>query len=148
MTAYNYRFENVLTLRDQEKTEMEVAYKDSVRHFEDVATKLYDLLKKKENTLENQQMNLEKGSTMDDFHHYTRFINGLERSINDLQQIVVQARIKMNWHEEKLIEKNMEVRKYEKMREKDYSQFIELQNKNEMNRLDELSTLAFRQKRM
>lgn len=146
--AYQYRFESVLNLTDQEKTEMEIAYKEAVRHFEDVATKLYDLLKKKEETIEKQQENLQTGSTMDDFHHYTRFINGLDKSIASMQKLVDQARLKMRWHEEKLIEKNIEVRKYEKMKEKDFSRFVEQQNRNEMNRLDELSTQTFRQKRI
>ncbi|HBJ02099.1 MAG TPA: flagellar biosynthesis chaperone FliJ, partial [Lysinibacillus sp.] len=48
MVSYVYRFENVLTIREQEKNETEMAYKESVRSFEEVATKLYDLLKKKE----------------------------------------------------------------------------------------------------
>ena len=51
MKPYHYRFEKVLTFREQEKTETEVEFKDSVEAFETVATKLYDLLKKKEDIL-------------------------------------------------------------------------------------------------
>lgn len=47
MSAYTYRFEKVMTVREQEKNETEIAYKESVRVFEEVATKLYNLLKKK-----------------------------------------------------------------------------------------------------
>ena len=146
MTAYNYRFENVLVVRDQEKNEMELAFKDSVRHFEDVATKLYEMLKKKEVVLENQQERMTIGSTVDDIHHFSRFISGLERSIADMQQKVVQARSKMNWHEEKLVEKTLEVRKYEKMKEKDLGAFNAEQDRLEIIRLDELSSLTYSRK--
>lgn len=44
---YNYRFEKILVVKDQEKTESELAFKESVQVFEEIATKLYDLLKKK-----------------------------------------------------------------------------------------------------
>ena len=43
----------------------------------------------------------------------------------------MQARAKMNWHEQKLVEKNLEVRKFEKMREKDFERFKEEQERIE-----------------
>lgn len=146
MTAYHYRFENVLVVRDQEKSEMELAFKEAVNHFEDVATKLYDMLKKKEDVVTTQQERMTIGFTVNDIHHFSRFISGLEKSIADLQQKVLQARSKMNWHEEKLVEKTLEVRKYEKMKEKDLNAFKTEQERLEMNRLDELSSLKYRTK--
>ncbi|MFX3674105.1 MAG: flagellar export protein FliJ [Paenisporosarcina sp.] len=146
MTAYHYRFENVLVVRDQEKSEMELAFKESVRHFEDVATKLYDMLKKKEDVLASQHERMTIGFSVNDIHHFSRFISGLEKSIADLQQKVVQARSKMNWHEEKLVEKTLEVRKYEKMKEKDLNAYKTEQERIEMNQLDELSSLKYRTK--
>lgn len=146
MTAYHYRFENVLVVRDQEKNEMELAFKNSVKHFEDVATKLYDMLKKKEDVLAIQQERMTIGFSVNDIHHFSRFISGLEKSISDMQQKVVQARSKMNWHEEKLVEKTLEVRKYEKMKEKDLTAFKTEQDRIEMNQLDELSSLKYRTK--
>lgn len=47
MVQYTYRFEKILTIREQEKQETEIAYKESVRDFEEVATRLYEALKKK-----------------------------------------------------------------------------------------------------
>lgn len=47
MVQYTYRFEKLLTIREQEKQQTEMAYKESVRSFEKVATQLYELLKKK-----------------------------------------------------------------------------------------------------
>ncbi|QEA00309.1 flagellar export protein FliJ [Lysinibacillus fusiformis] len=143
MVSYVYRFEKVLTIREQEKNETEMAYKESVRSFEEVATKLYDLLKKKEDLIAFQQDRLTVGSSIDEIHHYARFIDSLEKTIADVQQKVIQARAKMNWHEDKLLEKNLEVRKFEKMREKDFKLFQQEQDRIESLFLDEVSLLTY-----
>ncbi|GLC87400.1 flagellar export protein FliJ [Lysinibacillus piscis] len=146
MVNYIYRFEKVLTVREQEKNETEIAYKESVKSFEDIAMRLYELLKKKENLLQFQQERLTIGSSIDEIHHYARFIDSLEKTIADVQQKVAQARIKMNWYEEKLLEKNLEVRKFEKMREKDFKLFQQEQDRIEGIFLDEISSLTYNKK--
>ncbi|WP_201261918.1 flagellar export protein FliJ [Metasolibacillus sp. FSL H7-0170] len=143
MMQYTYRFEKILVVREQEKNESEIAYKESVRVFEEVATRLYDLLKKKEDLISFQQERLTIGASIDEISHYANFIDSMEKTIADVQEKVVQARSKMNWHEQKLLEKNLEVRKFEKMREKDFDAFREEQNRIEAKQLDELSSLAY-----
>jgi len=143
MLQYKYRFEKVLDIREQEKQQTEMAYKESVRAFEEVASKLYELLKKKEDLISYQTEKLKTGSTIHEIHHFASFIDSLEQSINDVQQKVMQARTKMNWHEQKLVEKSLEVRKFEKMREKDFESFKEEQDKAEMLMLDELSSIMY-----
>lgn len=146
MSKYTYRFEKILTVKDQEKTESELAFKESIQAFEEIATKLYDLLKKKEDLIHYQQERLKVGSSIDEVNHYSKFIDSMEKTIADVQQKVVQARAKMNWHEQKLLEKNLEVRKYEKMRENDFEKYKEDQQRIEAIQLDELSTIAYYKK--
>lgn len=146
MVQYTYRFEKILTIREQEKQETEIAYKESVRDFEEVATRLYEALKKKEDLIAYQNERLSIGATIDEIHHFSSFINSLEKSIAELQTKVMQARTKMNWYEQKMIEKNIEVRKFEKMKEKDYQIFKEEQERSEMLYLDELSSLMYNKK--
>lgn len=144
MKPYNYRFESVLTFRELEKDETESEYKSSIESFEIVATELFDLLKKKEATLSNQQEQMKNGFSVDKIHHFARFLISLEKQIAEVQQKVMQARSKMNWFEEKLLERTLEVRKFEKMKEKDQSEHrIEMEHQ-EAKRIDELSTLMFR----
>ena len=141
-----YRFEKILTVCEQEKTETELAYKEAIRSFEEIATKLYELLKKKEDLIAFQQERLKIGSSIDEISHYSRFITSMERMIEEVQQKVVQARTKMNWHEQKLLEKNLEVRKYEKMREKDFEAYKEERNRLETILLDEISSIMYNKK--
>lgn len=144
MKAYNYRFEKVLTYREQQKSETESEYKLAIDAFEIVATELYELLMKKENTLSEQQERLKTGFSIDGIHHYVRFIASLEKRVAEVQQKVMQARSKMNWYEDKLLERTIEVKKFEKMKENDREHHRVEMEYQETIRLDELSTLSFR----
>ncbi|MDV6376715.1 flagellar export protein FliJ [Sporosarcina sp. GW1-11] len=146
MTTYNYRFEKVLTLREQERDETEIAYKEAIRQFEEVATELYNQIKKKEETLEQQQVRMATGFSIDDLHHYSRYIDRLEVQIDQTQKEVIKSRSKMSWYESQLLEKNIEVKKFEKMKEIGKQQYDAEMELVEANRIDELSTIKFRSK--
>lgn len=144
MKAFQYRFENVLSFREQEKKEIETDYNAAVNEFKAVATALYDLLKRKEDILQEQQEKMTLGFSMNEFHYYAKFIDSLEKRIDELQNKVMQARSKMNWYENKLLDKTLEVKKFEKMKEKDRDQYRTEMEQLEVVRLDELSTAMFR----
>ena len=143
MQTYKYRFDQVMIVKQQEKDQTEIAYKDAKKSFEDIATRLYNLLKKKEDLINFQEKKLAKGATINEIHHYSSFLNSVEKSIDETQQKVIQARSKMEWHKDKLIEKSLECRKYEKMKEKDYQTYHKEQERLEMIELDELSSIAY-----
>lgn len=146
MVAYEFKFAKVLTIREQEKSETEMAYKDAVSAFEKVATELYNLLKKREDTTETQNSLLVSGLSVSDIHHYSNYIEGLQKRIDIIQNEVIQARSKMNWMEEKLLEKSLEVKKFEKIKEKDFEHFHQEQQRLETIQLDEISSLKFQNK--
>lgn len=146
MTAYNYRFEKVLTLREQQRDETEMAYKEAIQQFEEVAERLYGQMKKKENTIEEQHRRMESGFSIDDLHNYARYIDALDKQIDITQQKVINSRSKMQWYEEQLLEKNIEVKKFEKMKELGKQRFDAEMEHKEANQIDELSTMKFRSK--
>lgn len=146
MKSYVYRFDKVLSFREQEKTETEIEYKKAVESFEKVATELYELLKKKEDVSEAHQEKMKQGFLINEVHHYVRFIDTLEKRIANLQMTVVKARSKMKWFEEKLLERSIEVKKFEKMKEKDQEHYQAELEQVEASLLDELSTMKFHRK--
>jgi len=139
---YHYRFDNVLSIREMERSETEIEYQAAIDRFEVVATELYQLLKRKEETIEEQTNAMEKGASVLSIHHYMNFIESLEKKIEQLQQEVMKARTSMQWHEQKLLERTVEVKKYEKMKEKDVERFNKEMNQLEAKHLDELSMTA------
>lgn len=143
MTTYQYRFDSILLVKEQQKNEIELAYKEAVKHFEDVATGLYDALKKKENLIMFQQEKMLTGLSIQEMHQNAHFLSSMEKKISELQNQVFQSRSKMEWFEEKLLEQTLECRKYEKMREKDFELFRIEEDRLEMLQLDELSQIAY-----
>ncbi|MDQ0175821.1 flagellar export protein FliJ [Bacillus chungangensis] len=141
--SHHYRFEKILALKEREKDEALLLYEKAVKNFEEAAEKLYSLLKKKE-TLEVFQTNkLNGGFSIHEIRHYQQFITNLEETINHYQEIVISARNSMNWYKQKLQEKNIEVKKYEKMKVKNTEKWIQVLRSRENKALDEISTLQF-----
>ncbi|MGV3467036.1 MAG: flagellar export protein FliJ [Heyndrickxia sp.] len=140
---YQYKFEKVLTYKEREKDEALSVYQNAVKTFEEVAEELYRLLKKKEDLEHFQAKKLEAGSSVQEIRHYQHFIINMDKSIHYYQELVMNARNRMNWCETQLIEKNVEVKKYEKMKIKDYEKFLEHLKLEEDKQTDEISTLQY-----
>lgn len=79
--AYQYRFSQVMDIKEQEKNEAEMAYKESVTSFEEIATHMYDALKKKEDLLAFQQEKMQSGLSILEMHNYANFIDSMEKRL-------------------------------------------------------------------
>lgn len=140
---YQYKFARVLALREREKDEALSSYQESVKKFEEVAQKLYELLKKKEDLESYQAVGLQQGLAIIDIRHQQQFIGNIEKTIDYYQNMVINARNRMNLHQEKLMEKNIEVKKYEKIREKDFELFLKEFKLDENKQMDDISIQHF-----
>ena len=136
---YKYKFDKILTIKEKEKSDARAKYNEAQKSFEQVAEKLYNLLKKKENLIDFQQTKLSTGLSVQEIRHNQLFMDHLEKLIEQCQKDVIQARYKMNLEQEKLKEKNMEVRKYEKIKEKDFQKYLEALKEAENKQMDEIS---------
>lgn len=104
-----------------------------------MAEKLYKLLKKKEELLEFQQEKLRNGLSVQDIRHHQLFMDNLEKLLSLCQQEVIEARYKMNTQRDILMERNVEVKKYEKMKENDLLEFLDVMKEAENKEMDEIS---------
>ncbi|MGM0844598.1 MAG: flagellar export protein FliJ [Bacillota bacterium] len=145
--TYAFKFEKILSLKEKEKEEVRESYRASVEKFENIAQKLFDLLKKKEDLESFQTERLISGLSVQDIRHNQHFITNIEKTIEYYQGLVIQARNRMNWHEQKLSEMNVEVKKYEKIRENDFNRYKEILHSSESKLLDELAVMQFMNKR-
>ena len=144
---FDYKFQHILTLKEREKEETYSLYEESVRQFEKAAKKLYELLKKKEVLEQFQSEKLEIGFSIQKIRHHQLFINNLEETIHYWQKQVMATRNEMQYWEEKLLESNIEVKKYEKIKEKSYAYFQQLINADENNRMDEIAAIQFQHRK-
>ncbi|MCR2820719.1 flagellar export protein FliJ [Lederbergia panacisoli] len=140
---YEYKFQKILNLKEREKDEALSLYQDSVKKFEVVAEQLFDLLKKKENLEQHQLRELSSGLSIHKIRHHQQFISNLEKTISHVQRLVMNARNTMNWYEERLKESNIEVKKYEKLKEKTYQYYLQMIEKTENMHLDEYSSVQY-----
>lgn len=136
---YQYKFEKILSIKEREKDEAFNVYNQAVKKFEEAAEKLYGLLKKKEDLESFQSARLVNGLPVQEMRHHQHFIFNLEKTISHTQQIVINARNHMNFYQEKLMEKNIEVKKYEKIKEKDFTNFTENMKQLEGKQMDDIS---------
>jgi len=140
---YQYKFEKILTLKEKEKRDAFSKYNAALKSFEEVAEKLYKFLKKKEEMLAFQQEKLRNGLSIQEIRHHQLFMDNLEKLISLCQQEVIEARYKMNALQDVLMERNIEVKKYEKMKENDLIKFLEIMKEAENKQMDEISIRQF-----
>lgn len=145
--GYYFKFEKILQIKEREKEEIQLGYHRAKRQFEQVAEKLYELLKKKEDLLAFQETQLASGFPVYEIQHYQLFISNLEKMIDYQQQLVMNARNRMFWFENQLKEKNIEVKKYEKIKEKEWQKYKKLLGQMENKEMDELSVIQFMNRR-
>jgi len=143
--TYKYKFEKILTIKEREKEEVSATYNQAVKRFEEAAEKLYEVLKKKEDLEEFQLEKLATGLSVREIRHHQRFVGNLEKTIEHNQKMVVNARNTMGFYQEKLVEKNLEVKKYIKIKEKDFSKFRELEKASEAKQMDDISLQVYMQ---
>lgn len=137
--SYHFKFEKILMLKEREKDEAISLYNESVTKFEKSAEKLYELLKRKEDVEDYQSTKLVSGLPVQEIRHHQVFIQNLEKTIDHYQELVQNARNHMLFYQEKLMEKNIEVKKYEIMKEKGQYKFMENVKYMESRQMDDIS---------
>lgn len=143
MGSFRYKFEKILAVREKEKADAQAKYSESVNKFEEVANKLYKLLKKKEDLLEYQQEKMKLGLSVMELRQHQVFMDNVEKTIVHYQQQVIVARQRMEAYQAVLIERNIEVKKYVKIKEKQFERFIEASKAEESIQMDDLSIQTF-----
>lgn len=141
--TYQFKFEKIMTLKEREKDEALSVYNESVKRFEEVAEKLYELMKKKEDLEEYQARRLVAGLPVQEIRHHQQFISNLQKTIDQYQKMVINARNHMDFHQEKLLRKNIEVKKYVKIKEKGKLEFLQEMKQDEAKQMDDISIQHF-----
>jgi len=134
-----FKFEKILTIKQKEKEQVQLDYESSVQTFEKEANKLYEFLKRKEMMDEEYQQHLQNGVSIIGLKQQQLFADSLEKDIKHSQMLVINARNYMNTKQEVLIEHNVEVKKFEKMREKAIKAHSEVLLSLENKQMDEIS---------
>src|SRR5699024_7932989 len=111
----------------------------SIRFFEDIATQLYTLLKKKEDAQAAYEIAIEQAISIEKIQEQSAYIHKVNEKIMALQEEVRIARNRMETNRDKLTTAHVEVKKFEKIIQNRHLQKVETMNKKEALAMDEAS---------
>ncbi len=134
-----FKLTKILNLKEHEKQKALHEYEEARSRFEEVAEKLYHFLKQKEEYEEQHKHQLQLGLAIQHIRSFQQFMNNLQRIIDHYQHLVMQARQHMELKQLKLVELNVEVKKYEKMKEKYDEMMAQHMRMMEQKQMDDLS---------
>ncbi|MGG0594452.1 flagellar export protein FliJ, partial [Bacillus altitudinis] len=86
---------------------------------------------------------LRSGMSVQEMRHYQQFVTNLDNTIHHYQQLVIMKRHQMNEKQSDLTEKNIEFKKFEKMKEKQFEKFSLEHKAIEMKEMDDISISQF-----
>lgn len=129
----------LLNVRENEKKVAQKAFLNSQEAFEDVATKLYELLKKKEMAEESYDEFIQDQTPLERIKEQITYIENLNDAIIHLQREVQLARSQMEEKQQHLTDAHIEVKKFESIIENRKKQETDRRAKLEKAFMDEIS---------
>lgn|SRR5690625_2589284 len=133
----------ILNIREKEKKDAQLAHHESTIHFEEIATKLYTLLDKKENAEEVYEQDFANLTSIDKIREQMSYIEFLNQQIISAKEQVNKARNVMEVKQVKLTDAHVEVKKYEKIIEFRNQEQLKSEIRAEQIMMDEISTQQY-----
>ncbi|MDQ0350622.1 flagellar FliJ protein [Alkalibacillus filiformis] len=136
-------YEKMLQIKEEEMDQAQKQYNLAVEHFESEATKLYEMLKSKENLEGQYESQLSNGVSiayLNNFHHYFDSVKEME---SNLQKKVHQARVNMYKKQEAVEEAYRELKKFENLKEKKLQKQRLLNKQIEASFIDEIAVQQY-----
>lgn len=141
--TFHFSMKKVLDVKEHEKASAENALSASIRTFEEIATMLYDLLKKKEDLIAKSEKDLITGMSVHYIQQREKNIAYLEQQIAHLQTKTQKARRDMTDKERLLLTKSVDVKKYSRMKEIQKDKYLLKEKAAEAQFLDEISVQQY-----
>lgn len=126
----------ILLVREREEKEAQKAFFRSQEFFEEIATRLYTLLRKKETAEESYEAYIQMTTPLERIKEQAAYIEKLGHQILKLQADVQKARNEMENKQVKLTDAHVEVKKFEKViehRQKAYTDYVRRKENESMD---------------
>lgn len=141
--SFHFSMEKVLSVKQKEKESIEQELGEAVQAFESIAEEVYSLLKRKEDIENQSNYTFKQKIVVNDLQNTQRFLLSMTNKIKELQPLLQRARERMQVIQQRLLQQTIEVKKYEKLKERQLSAYkVEVASyENKQN--DEFSVLRF-----
>lgn len=137
--SFQFTLQKVMELREREKNNVQSEYQEAMTSFETIATELYEMLKRKEELEDNAREQIEKGTSIYALQQNQSKLLRLQQEVLVQQRSTQLAREKMNRKQQDLMNRSIEFKKYEKMKQIRQEQFEQEEKRLELLQMDELS---------
>jgi flagellar protein FliJ len=141
--SFEFSMEKVLMVKQKEKESIEHELGEAVQAFESIAEEIYSLLKRKEDVENLSSQQFQQKIVINDLQNTQRFLLSLTTRVKDLQPVLQRARERMQIIQQKLLQQTIEVKKFEKLKEKQLHTYEMEQTLFENRQNDEFSVLRF-----
>ncbi|OLS37475.1 flagellar export protein FliJ [Alkalihalophilus pseudofirmus] len=144
--SFDFALQKVMNVKEQEQKNSQNQYTEAMNQFEQVATELYDLLKKKEDLEQAGREKVTKGISIHELQSSQSQILRLQQAINETQHTTQLARERMNRKQQDMVRHSIEFKKYEKMKQVKQEQFKEEQRRFENAQMDDIAIQLFQKR--
>ncbi len=141
--SFHFSMEKVLSVKQKEKESIEQELGDAVQAFESIAEEIYSLLKRKEDIENQSNYTFQQRIVVNDLQNSQRFLLSMTNKIKELQPLLQRARERMQVIQQRLLQQTIEVKKYEKLKERQLSAYKVEVSSYENKQNDEFSVLRF-----
>ncbi|WP_180316698.1 flagellar export protein FliJ [Shouchella shacheensis] len=145
--SFSYSLQHVMNVCKQQKDIAEQAYREASGDFEEVATTLYHLLKRKEDLESSLEETLDQRATVLRVMGEEKHLEWIRQRIVRQEKETEQARRLMQHKKNKRDELALAYKQYERIREQKQALYEEEQKKLEAQTLDELASSRFIRRR-
>lgn len=139
--TFHFSLEKVLNLRENEKQALDGEYRSAYEDFEGIAKALYGFLKQKETIEARQRENMAKGTPIHDVQTLQANLECLQEKIDRYEALFQTARQTTEEKKELLLDKSIDVKRYEKLKDVHYDIFRKKSKNIETAQLDEISSM-------
>jgi flagellar protein FliJ len=137
-------FNKLIDAKQREKQTILDYYNELKERFEEVGNTLFSLLNKEEQAKKNMNKLIEKGN-VSEIQKQTQFIQQLVPQIKQQETLYQQIKDQLHIEELKLVNKNVEMKKFEKVKGKKIELFNQSIKEKESKEMDEISINQFMQ---
>src|SRR5699024_9879506 len=131
--------EKILHVKEKEKDAAQLDKTEAVNRFEEIASRLYEELKRKENAESELDVVMKAKATITMIKEQSRYISLMKEKINTLQNNVQKARIEMEQKKKAYTEAHIKVKNKERITEMQEQEQKKLSQNQEMTSMDEIS---------
>jgi flagellar protein FliJ len=135
--AFEYRFERILKVNESEKKQLEQIYQELFRLLEAQAQKLIELMKKKEQLVNQFEGQKRKAMTVMGARDHLQILDSIGNKIHSEQDKYENIRERLEKFKVTLMDKSIELKKYEKLKDIHFNQYANAMKRYEDKQMDE-----------